>query len=65
MGTSYRILGVKLTNYLINNTVGDLFTSGETIDTMKADCKAWRAKNIGNVVNYSVEGLPEHDEKKI
>ena len=31
MNLSYKLLGVRLTNFAINNSVGSLFTAGETI----------------------------------
>ena len=31
MNVSYRLLGVRLTNFAINKSVGSLFTSGESI----------------------------------
>jgi len=34
MNIAYKILGIRLTNFAINNTVGSLFTSGETIQTL-------------------------------
>jgi len=37
MNTSYRLLGVGATNFVLNNTVVPLFCAGETIDQLKAD----------------------------
>lgn len=31
LNTFYKILGIRLTNFAINKTIGQLFTSGETI----------------------------------
>jgi hypothetical protein len=33
----YKILGIKLTNFAINNSVASLFTSGETIKSLIRD----------------------------
>jgi hypothetical protein len=65
MGLCYRVLGIRLTNYCINNSVGDLFTSGETMDTLIDDVKALRENNIRSLVSFAVEGLHEHDEARI
>lgn len=65
MGICYRILGIRPTNFCINNSVGDLFTSGETIETVKSDVKSLREKNIRSLVSFAVEGLAEHDEERI
>jgi hypothetical protein len=31
LNTVYKVLGIRLTNFAINKTIGQLFTSGETI----------------------------------
>lgn len=35
MMCSYKILGTKLTNALINKSAGEIFTSGASIDTLR------------------------------
>jgi len=65
IGIAYRLLGIRPTNFCINNSVGDLFTSGETMDTLKVDVKEFREKNIRSLVSFAVEGLPVHDEARI
>lgn len=62
MGLCYRVLGIKPTNFCINNSVGDLFTSGESMDTLIGDVKELRGKNIRSLVSFAIEGLPEHNE---
>jgi hypothetical protein len=37
MNLSYKVLGVRMTNFAINNSVGSLFTAGETIQTLVED----------------------------
>ena len=34
MNIAYKIFGIRLTNFAINKSVGSLFTSGETIQTL-------------------------------
>jgi hypothetical protein len=65
MGLCYRVLGIRPTNFCINNSVGDLFTSGETMDTLVSDVKDLREKNIRSLVSFAVEGIHEHDEARI
>ena len=65
MNLSYRLLGVRLTNFAITRSVGSLFTSGETIDTLLADIAELEEKNIHGVGMSVVEGLPQMDETKI
>ena len=31
VNVAYKLMGTKLTNFLINNSVGSIFTSGETV----------------------------------
>ena len=62
---SYNILGVKLTNYIINKSVGNLFTSGETIETLTEDIQALEKRNIFGVGHLVVEGIEVIDEKYI
>lgn len=65
MNVAYRVLGKTFTNFLINKTAGEVFTSGETLQTLSADIKALEARNIGGVGNYVVEGLHEMHEPTI
>ena len=37
MHLAYKILGIPPTNLVINTSVGDLFTSGETLNSLKKD----------------------------
>lgn len=61
----YKVLGVLPTNFCINNSVGSLFTSGETIESLGADIQDLRGKNIRCISNYAVEGMPTFDEAKV
>ena len=61
----YRVLGIRPTNFTINNSVGTLFTSGETLSTLLSDMAELRKQNIQSIANYAVEGLMTHDEDKI
>lgn len=61
----YKIFGIKLTNFAIKNSVASIFTSGETIQTLKYDVMKHEKKNIGGIAGYVVEGLPSMDYAKI
>lgn len=61
----YKVLGVLPTNFCINNSVGSLFTSGETLSSLITDIQQFRDKNIRAISNYAVEGMPEYNEAKI
>lgn len=42
----YRVLGIPPTNLMINTSVGDLFTSGETLQTLQRDIQDHKEHNI-------------------
>lgn len=65
MNVCYKIFGIKLTNFAINNSVASIFTSGETVASMKYDVGVHEKKNIGGIAGYVVEGLAKMDYKKI
>jgi hypothetical protein len=65
MTLSYKLMGRTLTNFLINQTAGSIFTSGETLQTLADDIKNLETRNIHGVANYVVEGLHEMDEAVI
>lgn len=61
----YKILGIKLTNFAINNSVASLFTSGETIKSLIRDIDNYEKQNIKSIAGYVVEGLPQMDVPRI
>lgn len=65
MNLAYRLMGKTLTNFIINKTAGQVFTSGETLTSLADDIKQLETKNIGGVANYVVEGLHEMEEATI
>jgi len=65
MNLSYKLLGIRLTNFAIVNSVGSLFTAGETIESLVEDIAELEKRNISAIGNYVVEGLSEIDEVAI
>lgn len=57
MTLAYKSFGIRATNFVINKSVGSLFTSGETIETLVQDIAALEKHNIHGIANYVVEGL--------
>ena len=39
MNACYKVMGKRLTNLIINKTAGEVFTSGETLETLSQDIK--------------------------
>jgi virulence-associated protein VapD len=62
---AYRAMGLKVTNFLINRSVGSIFTSGETVSSLVEDVNQLKAKNIESIGGYFVEGLQKYDEAKV
>lgn len=65
MNLSYKLFGVRATNVIINNTVGDVLTSGETIESLLKDIEHHRQKNVGALSGFTVEALEVIDEERI
>jgi hypothetical protein len=49
MNLAYKVMGKTITNTLINMTAGQLFTSGETLQTLSEDIKELEKRNIGGI----------------
>jgi len=65
MNLSYKVLGVRLTNFAINKSVGSLFTAGETIETLVEDIAQLEKRNISAIGNYVIEGLATYNDQQI
>lgn len=46
LNLAYKLFGVRLTNFIINNTAGNVFTSGNTIHSLISDLRSLEKKNI-------------------
>lgn len=65
MTACYKTLGVRATNLLVNKTIGSLFTSGESIQSLITDIQELEKNNIHALAGYAVEGLHRFDDAKI
>ena len=65
MNVAYKLMGVKLTNTLIEQTAGSIFTGGVTIDDLQRDIEALESRGIGGIGCYVVEGLRKVDNQKL
>ena len=62
---SYKITGKGITNCLIENTGGQIFTSGPTIQTLLDDAdQLYQKYGIGSVANFVLEGIENDDIQK-
>ena len=65
MNFCYKVFGIRLTNFIINKSAGEVFTSGSTVNTLLKDIEGLKKKNVHGIGNYVVEGLPTMDQAKI
>ena len=65
MEFGYRLFGVRLTNAIIEQTAGTIFTGGVTLDDLKKDIASLEQRNIGSIACYVVEGLRKIDNSKL
>lgn len=65
MNKSYKYFGLRMTNFVLNNTVVPLFCAGETLDQLKADIYEHKSRNVNIIGNYICEGLGEMNEEMI
>ena len=60
VNTSYKIFGNRITDALIENTAGQVFTSGPTIQTLIQDAeKLYTEYGLLSAGNYVLEGIEE------
>lgn len=57
----YRLMGVKLTNALIEKTAGSIFTGGVTLQDLVQDTYQLQDRQVGGIGCYVVEGLRQVD----
>jgi hypothetical protein len=65
MNLFYKVFGTRFTNFLVNKSAGEIFTSGESIQTLIKDIQGMEKKHIHGIGNYVVEGIPSMDAAKI
>ena len=61
MFLSYKLIGVTATNFIINSTVGEIFTAGETIQSYLEDRERFSQKNITAVGHFTAESMKHMD----
>ena len=65
INTSYRLLGLRLTNAIIDSTAGSIFVGGVTVDELNRTADALKGRNIGTLVGYVVEGLRDKTNSEL
>lgn len=65
MSMSYRLFGIRLTNALIENTAGSIFTGGVSVDDLVKDMDVLADRNVGSISMMVAEGLTNADEKTL
>lgn len=62
---AYRLFGVRLTNALIENTGGAIFTGGVNLQDLKRIQNRFKERKTGTIACYVVEGLRQVDNKTL
>jgi len=65
MNLSYKLLGVRLTNSVIENTAGSIFTGGVTLEDLNRDIKILEDRQIGGIGCYVVEGVRDPKDSEL
>lgn len=65
MSMSYRMFGIRLTNAVIENTAGSIFTGGVSVDDLVKDMDVLAERNVGSISMMVAEGLTNADEKTL
>jgi len=65
MTLAYRLLGIRITNSLIERTAGSIFTGGVTLDDLVRDTNELESQKVGGIGCYVVEGLRQVDNKRL
>jgi len=64
MNVCYKVFGLRITNFLIDSTVGPLFISGQSLQQLIEDVDRFKQQNIKSMCNYVAEGLETMDSKE-
>lgn len=65
ISAAYRLLGTKLTNLVIENSVGSVFTGGITVADLNTNTAILKERGIGTIGCYVVEGVCNAENAKL
>ena len=65
INVSYKLLGTKLTNFVIENTAASVFTGGVTVKDLAGATDELKDRGIGTVGCYVVEGVRDAENAKL
>jgi hypothetical protein len=65
MSLSYRTIGMRATNALIEKTAGTIFTGGVSVEDLCKDMDVLASRNTGSISMMVVEGLTNAEEKTL
>jgi hypothetical protein len=55
--STFHVLGQRISDFTIENTVGKLFIGGKNMNDVKRYSKKLKGKNINCIVDYGIEDL--------
>lgn len=65
MNIGYRLMGIRLTNAIIERTAGSIFTGGVTLEDLNRDIKMLEERGIGGIGCYVVEGVRDPEDSQL
>lgn len=65
VNTAYRTLGMGLTNSIINNTAGPIFTGGVTVEDLKKVIEDLGNRNISVLAAYAIEDVDTNNDEEL
>ena len=65
ISASYKLLGTKLTNYVIESTAASVFTGGVTVQDLSKSTEELRERGVGTIGCYVVEGVRDAQNAKL
>lgn len=62
---AYKLLGIRLTNFTIEQTAGSVFTGGVTVEDLVRETAVLEERGIGTIGCYVVEGLRQTENSRL
>ena len=62
---AYKVLGTRLTNLIVEQTAGSVFTGGVTVADLNKSSDSFAKRDIGTIGCYVVEGVRNAENAKL
>ena len=65
ISASYKLLGTRLTNYVIESTAASVFTGGVTVRDLSKSAEELKERGVGTIGCYVVEGVRDAENANL